>query len=273
MIEHFHRPASVREAVALLRKLKGKAAYLAGGTSVNSIEAMVHPQHAISLEDLGLDRVEKRAKALAIGACCTLQQLMDDRKVPAPLRAAIAQVVSRNVRNAATIGGHVAANMAQSDVLPMLVALGAKVVIAGAGPSKTVLVQDYVAKPVPGLVTTILLPLPVASRVAAARNVRGSANARSMVSVAVAVTVRRGVLSDPIVAVGGVAKHVVRVHIAESAMDEATVPDPDVLQRLVSDQVKPAPSFVAGAAIRRYEAGALVALALRDALAAKGGRS
>jgi len=61
MIEHFHRPGSVREAVALMRKLRGRAAFLAGGTSLNSLEARVHPEHAISLDGLGLDRVERRA--------------------------------------------------------------------------------------------------------------------------------------------------------------------------------------------------------------------
>jgi putative selenate reductase FAD-binding subunit len=273
MIEHFHRPGTVREAVALMRKLRGRAAFLAGGTSLNSLEARVHPEHAISLEGLGLDRVERRAKALAIGARCTLQQLMDDRKVPAPLRAAIGQLVTRNIRNAATLGGHIANNLPQSDVLPMLVALEARVVVAGQGPSKTVRVEDYVAKPVAGLITTILLPLAGAGRVAAARNVRGSANAYSMVTVAVAATVTRGIVRDAVIAIGGVAAHVVRASKAEEALQGKALPDADALQALVSNPLKPAPSPNGSAVLRKYEAGALVALAFREAIAAKGARS
>ncbi len=273
MIEHFHRPGSVREAVALKRKLRGRAAFLAGGTYLNSIESNVHPEHAISLEALELDRVERRARVIAIGACCTLQQLVDDRKVPAALRTAGAQIVARNIRNAATLGGHVACNLPQSDVLPMLVALGAKLVLAGQGPSKTVRVEDYVAKPVPGLITTILLPLAGAGRVAAVRNVRGSANAYSMVSVAVAATITRGIVRDAVIAIGGVEPHVVRASAAEDALEGRPLPDADTLQALVSRPLRPAPSSNGSAALRKYEAGALVALAFRDAIAAKGARS
>ena len=155
MIQHFHRPASVREALALKRRLRGRAAFLAGGTWLNSGECPSPPEHAISLEALGLDQVARDAKHVTIGACCTLQQLIDDAKVPAPLKAALGQIVPRNIRNAATLGGQVAANHPDSDVLPMLVALGASLVLVREGGRRTLAVEDYAAKPVAGLITHV----------------------------------------------------------------------------------------------------------------------
>ncbi len=273
MIEQFHRPRSVREALALRRRLRAKAAFLAGGTWANNLEGPPAPPHAISLEGLGLDRVQVRAGALAIGACATLQQLADDRRVPAPLRAAIAQVVSRNIRNAATIGGHVAADLPQSDVVPMLVALGASFEVAGVGRAKLVPAAEYAAKPVPGLVVSIRVPKLAAGRTAACRNVRESAHARSSLSVALAVTVKRGTLSDAVIACSGLARRVVRLAAVERALEGAPVPADDALSALVERTVKPAPGGIGSVALRRAQAGALVVLALREALAAKGGRS
>jgi probable selenate reductase FAD-binding subunit len=202
MIEHFHRPQSLREALAMKRRLRD-AAYLAGGTYINSADFELAPAQVIALAALGFDRVEPKAGALRIGACVTLQRLLEDRRVPAPLKAAISQVVPRNIRNAATLGGHVAARLPQSDVLPMLVALGAKVVVSGTGAARSIAVADYVTKPVPGLITRIELPRLAPSRAAGCRNLRESANARSILSVAVSATRSRGIVRDPIIAISG----------------------------------------------------------------------
>ena len=60
MIKHFHTPATVREAVGLKRRYRARAAYLAGGTWLNSTESGGPPEHVISLARLGLDRVETK---------------------------------------------------------------------------------------------------------------------------------------------------------------------------------------------------------------------
>ncbi len=270
MIEHFHRPASVREALALKRRLRTRAAFLAGGTFLNSGDFGGDATQVIALEGLGLDKVESKSGRVVIGACATLQALLDDRRVPATLKAGIAQIVHRHIRNAATIGGHVAAPMPQSDLVPMLIALDARVVVAGAGAARALPLAKYVAKPVPGLVTRIELPKPPAGRVAACRNLRESANARSIVSVAVSATLARGIVRDPIVAVAGVARTAIRVTAAERAIHGKPLPEPDALQALVSAAVKPVAMDSASVAMRRFSAGSLVALAF--AAATKGGR-
>ena len=308
MIEHFHRPATVREALALKKRFQGRAVFLAGGTQLNSNACVRCPEHGSSLSGLGLDRSERKQGAVmlrppcssacalrpehlfslaglgldrvvgtqgvvSIGPLCTLQRLIDDRRVPAGLRAAAAQIVNRNIREMATLGGHLASNPSSSDLIPMLIALNAKLGWSRPGAAKTIPVADYVAKPAAGLITRIVLPRPKAARVAACRNARASASARSIVSAAVSMTVVRDTVKDPVVALGGVAGHVVRLTAVEDALDGKPLPAMDELQELASRAVRPASDLSGSAAFRRYQAGVVVALALRDALGRKRGRS
>ena len=307
MIEHFHRPGTVREALGLMKRFPNQAVFLAGGTYLNSSACdqcperrpslaglglnrverrqgasvmgplcasacAVRPVHLVSLAGLGLDRIERKQGAVVLGALCTLQRLVDDHKVPAALRAAAAQIVSRNVREMATLGGHLAGNPPYSDLIPMLIALDAKVGLSRTGGAMTMRVAEYVAKPVSGLITRLLVPAPKAGRVAACRNHRASANARSTVSAAVSATLVRGTVKAPIIALGGVAGHAVRLTVVEEALDGKPLPATDELQALVSRSVRPAADLTGSAAFRRYEAGVAVALALRDALRQKRSR-
>ncbi len=265
MIEHFHRPRTVREALALKRRLQGRATFLAGGTRLNSSESGPPPEHFISLEGLGLDRIETKRGQVVIGALCTLQAVLEDRRVPAALKAAVAQVASRNVRNAATIGGHIASNLPWSDVIPMLVALEAKLGLARPGGAATIAVADYVARRPPGLITRIVVARPAAGRLTACRNARASANARSIVSAAVSLALSRQVVRQPVVALGGVAEHVQRLTAVEAALEGKPLPSSDEIQALVGRSVRAREALSGSAAFRTYQAGAVVALALRDA--------
>ena len=308
MIEHFHRPGTVREALALKKRYQSRAVFLGGGTYLNSnacaqcpehrvgLSGLAHdrherkqgarvtrplcpggctmrPEHVISLAGLGCDRVEAKPGSVVIGPLCTLQRLIDDRRVPAGLRAAAAQIVTRNVREMATLGGHIASNPPYSDVLPMLVALEAKLGVSRTGAAKTMSVADYVAKPVAGLITKIVLPRRGAVRMAACRNARASANARSIVSAAVSLTIVRDTVKNPIVALGGVADHVARLTAVEDALAGKPLPAMDELQALASRAVRPAADLSGSAAFRRYQAGLVVAQALHDARGQKRGRS
>jgi putative selenate reductase FAD-binding subunit len=296
MIEQFHRPATSR------------AVFLAGGTYLNSnacdrcperlvsLAGLGHdrnerrqgavaarplcssacalrPEHLISLAGLGLDRVVVKPGSVSIGPLCTLQRLIDDRKVPVGLRAAAAQIVSRNVREMATLGGHLASNPPYSDLIPMLIALDAKLGLSGTGSAKTILVADYVAKPTAGLITKIVLPRPKVVRVAVCRNARASANARSIVSAALSLTVVRNTVKGPVIALGGAAGHVVRLTAVEDALDGKPLLPLDELQALVSRGVRPVADLSGSAAFRKYQAGVVVAEALWDAFGRKRGRS
>jgi len=265
MIEQFHQPRTVRQALDLKRKFKGQSAFFAGGTFINSNDCLLPPKHCISLAGLHLDGIAQKNKELVIGALCTLQQLLDEKKVPAPLKAAAAQFVNRNLRNMATIGGHIAYNQPHSDLIPMLAALEARVVLAGGTTPKSVPIMDYVKTAGPELITQIVIPKLAAKRAAVCMNLRPSANSRSVVSVAVSMTVDQNAVRDPIIAVAGVAKRVVRLTAVERAIDGKAMLTTDDLQELVSSTVKPSSDVLASAALRAHQAGAAVALACEQA--------
>jgi putative selenate reductase FAD-binding subunit len=273
VIEQFHKPATIREALALKARFRNRSAFLAGGTWLNSRDSADPPKHVISLERLGLDRIVPHRGRLAIGAMCTLQQLIDAPKVPAALRMAISQIASRNIRDMATIGGHVASHLQFSDVIPMLIDLDADVVVARPGRATTLPIADYVAKPGAGLITTVVLPKPAPGRLTSCRRLRASANSRSVVSAAVSFIVSRGMIRQPIIALGGVTTYAVRLKGIEEELDGQRPPALDDLQARVSRSVRTVATPGASASYRRYAAGAAVALAFQDALRQREGRS
>jgi len=73
--------------------------------------------------------------------------------------------------------------------------------------------------------------------------------------------------------VGGVAGRVVRLTAVEDALDGRPLPSMDELQALARRAVRPAGDLSGSAAFRKYQAGVVVALALRDAIGQKRGRS
>lgn len=290
MVLQFHKPATIQEAVGLKRRFQARSAYLAGGTFANAKESPLHPDHWISLAGLEADRIDQTADGLVIGALCSLQQLIDDTRTPPPLRAAAAQIVSRNVRHAATIGGHVAANLPHSDLLPMLVALEAQVELVGFRTARTVSVLDYVssagahrvAHPVTsrtnrlsasvknGLITRVIVPRLDRNRAAGCGNIRGSANARSLLSVAVSLTLAGDGIDEPIIALAGVAPHVARLISAEQVLHGRPLPPTDQLEAMISRCVGPASTPFAGAPYLKHQVGVVVANAFRSALQPRG---
>jgi putative selenate reductase FAD-binding subunit len=271
MIEDFHRPKTIQEATGLKAKLKDAAVFIAGGTWVNARAYPLSPKHVISLKGLGLNAIEQKGGELFIGALCSLQDLIENARVPLPLKAAAEQIASRNIRNMATVGGHIARNDSRSDVIPMLLALEAQVELAVAGSKKRIDVADYIMDAKERLITQVIIPKLPSNRVAACRNIRGSSNGTSAVTAAVSMTVGKSCISEPIIALGGVAKRVVRLTSIEERLDSKPLASVDEIMKMVSDQVNPTSDILGGTEFKKYEAGVAVALAAHEALRQKGG--
>ena len=155
-VEHFHRPTTVQEALDIQREHGEDAAFLSGGTLLNSLDRRSAPSHLVSLDGLHLDTVERTDELLRLGAGCTLQQLLDSDDLPGALRDGCLSVENRSVRNMATLGGYLGGADSTRDLLPILVALEAEVALAGAD---GVPVLDYLADPGGALVTAIHIRL------------------------------------------------------------------------------------------------------------------
>ena len=130
-------PATVREAVALLRGRAGDARPLAGGQSLIPMMRLrlVNPALVVDLSRVrGLAYVREQDGGLAIGAMTTYRTLETSSLVRErfPLLAeAVARIADLQVRNRGTIGGALAHADPAADLPALMVAADAVIRVSG----------------------------------------------------------------------------------------------------------------------------------------------
>jgi CO/xanthine dehydrogenase FAD-binding subunit len=139
-INAYLRPGTLEEALALLGD---GAIAVAGGTDV-----IRHPHRGVTtLVDLGglPLRYLRQERGFAIGATATLTDMLEHPGLAAHLDGVVAAMLrgvgSPLLRNAATIGGHLARGR-YSDIVPVLLALDATVTLFD-GTERTLSLADY----------------------------------------------------------------------------------------------------------------------------------
>jgi putative selenate reductase FAD-binding subunit len=254
MIEQFLRPASIDEAIRLKSQYKDEAVFMAGGSKVNATPTRTRKKVAISLNGLHLNEISSQAGQLLIGATATLQQLIDDPQVPAVLREAAGFIYSRNVRNQATLGGEICAQQDEAPLVPVLLAMEARVMLADGDVSD---LESYLGGAREKLVLTVVLPDP--SRTCATRRISRSAAGLAVLTAAVAMSGK-----GQCIAIDGVVPRPVRLRDVEkrNLTDVA-------LELAVSEAVAPVEDVRGSVAYKRYIAGVVVADLLADCLQMK----
>ena len=154
MITDIVRPKTVAEAVRA--KSAPGAAWLGGGTWLNSGKAE-HVTTLVSLENLGLDSIRTEEGRCLIGAAVTFQELADSALVPHALRAAARLTASRTLRNMVTVGGELGLGAGDSAVIPVFMALGADVNLAGK--KKPVQIRKFLDEGSTGLILGVSVPV------------------------------------------------------------------------------------------------------------------
>jgi carbon-monoxide dehydrogenase medium subunit len=145
----FHAPATLDEALELLRTDGEDVTVLSGGMSLLPMMnlGIVRPTKVLSLNRLrALDHVTEDGDQLVIGAMVRHQRVATDPLVRrhAPLLAAAARVIGdTQVRNRGTIGGSVAHADPSADYLPALAAAGGSVTLTGAGGERTLTPDEF----------------------------------------------------------------------------------------------------------------------------------
>jgi probable selenate reductase FAD-binding subunit len=268
----FHKPATLAEAAALKADLGEAAVYLAGGTEVNSADFTHQPGHVISLADLTPNAITLAPEGISIGAGCTIQGLIDAEESPAVLRSAAYHAAGRNIRNMATIGGHIAGHQPCAELAGVLIALGATVDVLDAHTETTVSIVDYLARRQRGLIGRIRIPrqLP-ARRVAVERYARCAGDA-AVVSVAVGLTVESSGIGDAVVAVAGLSPGAIRLTATEASL-RGELPAREELERRVAGELDPSDDRRGSAAFKRRLTVELVASAVNAAARAGGAQT
>jgi len=156
VIETYHRPATLDEAISLLGA-EG-ATVLGGGTSLVPSRASADTATAlIDLQGLGLNEIELDADRIVIEAMVTLRGLVDSDLVPAMLRDLARREAPNTIRNAATIGGAVATGDAESELLAGLLVFQAEVAVADSDGEAWHSLGDYLRESAIGIITRIAI--------------------------------------------------------------------------------------------------------------------
>jgi carbon-monoxide dehydrogenase medium subunit len=143
-------PATLREAVGLLADGDPDTRPVAGGTATILMmkTGLFRPARLVSLRGIEAEhrRVEASADGgLRIGAMATLASLERSAEVAraAPVIAQTLRTLSNvRVRNVATLGGHLAHADPHMDLPPVLIALGASLIVTGPSGARTLNVAD-----------------------------------------------------------------------------------------------------------------------------------
>lgn len=148
-VEAFYRPESVREALRLLERGKGRARIVAGGTDL-VVDGARSVRFLIDLTRAGLSYIRRRNGVCLIGATTTLVELESSTVVHALagglLSRAAATCGSVQIRNLATLGGNLVNASPAADMSTPLVALEASVVVASARGRHKLRLTEYMKR-------------------------------------------------------------------------------------------------------------------------------
>ena len=144
----YESPATVKDAVALLAKEKGKAFVLAGGTDllVKMKAGMLEPDLVVDIKRIkGMSGIKKSASGFVIGAATPCVALGEDKalvKVWPGVVEGASLIGSKQVQGRCTMAGNLCNASPAADSVPALVAAGAKAVIAGPKGKRKLAVED-----------------------------------------------------------------------------------------------------------------------------------
>ncbi len=146
--------ATIGDACRHLAKHKTDAKVLAGGTDllVKMKDEVCDPKFVIGLKGIkGLDKVVyDKAEGLRIGALATHKDVIESgvvQKRYASLAEALGMIGTVQVRNLATVAGNLCNAAPSADSAPMLIALGAKVKLAGLSGEREVALEKFFEGP------------------------------------------------------------------------------------------------------------------------------
>ncbi|MCC6469950.1 MAG: xanthine dehydrogenase family protein subunit M [Alphaproteobacteria bacterium] len=265
------RPANLAAAFALL-KSEGAAA-LAGGTNliVDMRAGRERPQRVVSLDRLeALRGIRQTGGQVSIGGRTTVTDLLLSPVIAktAPALVESARLFAgQMVRNTATVAGNIACGSPAADLVPPLFALDAKLTLVSARGRRTRPIDSFFT----GYKTDIRRPTELISRISwkapTSRScalfyklARRKGDAITVVGVAVALDVDRGLCTRARVALGAVAPTVIHAREAEAILEGRPL-TPELIDSAAesaSAAARPIDDIRASAAYRRHGVRVLV---------------
>ncbi len=273
-------PQTVSEAISLLDKHKESVKVMAGGTDlvIRMIMNTRKPKHIIDLKAVpGLAYISCE-DVIRIGATTTMQSIAKStelKRVCPQIVQVAEQFASITIGNMATLGGNLCNASPGADTPAPLIALSARVNIAGLGGTRTVPVEEFftgpgntVMKP-NEILTEVQIPLPsTTARWGYIKFGTRSISDLAVVSVATLVSMKNSRFDSARIALGSVFPTPLRAKKAEEALigkaiSEATI---DKAARLAMEDCSPISDVRASAEYRKQMAYVLTMRALTSCM-------
>lgn len=275
-VEQYVFPADLQEAIRVLEQAEGRAAVVAGGTVLTA----TRPPEVHTLVDigrLGLSGVATSSDGIRIGACTTLQEMVQPTPLGGYLQGIIPEAsfttASRILRNAATLGGNLVTLQPACHLVTALLVVDALVIIAGPeGVSRSFPLEEFLLRRddhlAPGrLITAVHLPRPLRFTSAAFEKLAMVHHDPGIATVAVRLTLRNRKASDVRVAVGGICARPARCHATETSLEDREIDEASVATALeaMKGEIHPRSNVRASAEYRGEMALVLASRALHRA--------
>jgi len=274
-------PKTLSEALELLHGADPTARAAAGCTALMLMmqAGVLKPACLVSLRGLAprLSAIDTRGAELHIGSLATLSALerspLIRLKTPV-LSRTLRTLANVRVRNVATLGGHLAHADPHMDLPPLLIALGANVVIASRNAERTIPLEELISgyfETTLGhaeLITEVRVPIAASRQAAYLKVTSRSADDWPALGVAVALETQNAQVSDVRVVIGAAVDRPTRLRAAEALLRNATIDEKLFAQagECAAAEANPVADQHGSAAYKRQLLRVYLARALRQAL-------
>ncbi len=240
---------------------------------------VLKPVRLVSLRALSpvMSVIEMLDGELRIGALATLSALERSTlvRLNTPVIARTLRTLSNvRVRNVATLGGHLAHADPHMDLPPVLIALGAQVVIASRNAERTIALEELISGYLETtlrrgeLITLVRVPIESARKAAYLKVTSRSADDWPSLGVAVALEAQDTQVRDARVVISAAVDRPTRLHAVEALLRNASADEKLFAQvgECAAAEAKPVADQHGSAAYKRQLLRVYVARALRQAL-------
>lgn len=278
-MEYF-QPQNLKTALHLIKKWKGRAVLIAGGTNVIP-DLRVTPVQPRTLIDIGrlksLSYIKADGKKIRIGALTTISELASSKVIQkgAPLLFdACNQLGNPLVRNRATIAGNLAdASPAADTAVPLLVLDAQVVAVKDGGRSRHIPVDQFFLGPNQTvlkreeMIQEVIIPkFNTGAKTAYFKLGLRNSMAVSVISIALLIEMEKGFCKKARIAYGAIAPTPIRVYQIEKMLEnnEVTGKLLETCCKAISKEVHPISDIRASKEYRAEMASVLLRRGLRE---------